>query len=51
MSNPAVENPPSIVVNTANTVFALGLVFSIGAAMFSGYRMASLPNAPESLQF
>ena len=51
MSNPAVENPPSIVVKIANTVFALGIVFSIVAVAFSGYRMTSLSDAPESLQF
>ena len=51
MSNPAVENPPSIVVKMANTVFALGIVFSIVAVALSGHRMASLSDAPESLQF
>mgnify|MGYP000535902427 CR=1 FL=1 len=51
MSNPAVENPPSIVVKIANTVFALGIVFSIVAVALSGYRMTSLSDAPESLQF
>ena len=51
MSNPAVENPPSIVVKIANTVFALGIVFSIVAVAFSGYRITSVSDAPESLQF
>ena len=51
MSNPAVENPPSIVVKIANTVFALGIVFSIVAVAFSGYRMTTLSDATESLQF
>ncbi|SVD91172.1 uncharacterized protein METZ01_LOCUS444026, partial [marine metagenome] len=42
---------PSIVVKMANTVFALGIVLSIVAVALSGYRMTSLSDAPESLQF
>ena len=51
MSNPTVENSPSIVVKNTNTAFALGIVFFVVAVIFSGYRMTSLSNAPESLQF
>jgi hypothetical protein len=51
MSNPAVGNPPSIVVKIANTVFALGIIFSIVAVGFSGYRMVGLSDTPDSLPF
>ena len=51
MSDPAAGNPPSIVVKIANAVFGLGIVFSLVAVAFSGYRISSLSDAPESLQF
>jgi ABC-type transport system involved in multi-copper enzyme maturation permease subunit len=45
------ENPSKSLVNFANFVLGLGIAFSIVAVALSGYRMTSLSDASESLQF
>ena len=51
MPNSTASNSPPIAVKFANIVFVLGVTFSIVVVVFSIFRITSLSNAPESLQF
>ena len=50
-TNELKRQPPRIIVQIASLVICLGLVFSFLVIAFSIYRMISLSDAPESLQF